>query len=302
MDNLYNMKKNIILPMMILCGLVACLQSHAQHGVAYNQFGQLRNAFNNSLSTMDSRGSVSILGRSQWMGVDGAPKSLWATGNVGFEKIGGSVGVDIKHATLGVVKETEFAAYFAKSVRLSDNEFLSLSMGGGFLHFSGDYSQLDDQDPSFSQNIRETDAILSISTSYYSPERYYVGVSMPRFSLLREDNQDYEFSRIYYITGGAIFKLDDMFHIRPSFLVGHMQSQPARYDINAMVFMAKKIGIGLGVQNQGDISAMMQLNFGNFGVGYSYQLSPKSSTLNQRISTNTHEIGLRYRVGGIGLL
>src|SRR5690606_32464123 len=100
----------------------------AQHGVSYNQFGQLRNTFNSSLSTMDLGGSFSMLGRSQWTGVDGAPKSIWASGNIGFRNAGLSVGIDAKHAALGVVKESEFSAYVAKAVRLSEDEYLSLSM------------------------------------------------------------------------------------------------------------------------------------------------------------------------------
>ncbi|MBE8719255.1 PorP/SprF family type IX secretion system membrane protein [Sphingobacterium pedocola] len=287
----------LLLLVLLLPGVI-----RAQHGVSYNQFGQLRNSFNSSLSTMDEQGSVSVLGRSQWLGVDGAPKSLWATGNIGLQRMGAAVGFDIKHAALGVVKESEFSAYFAKSVRLSENEYLSLSMGGGLLYFQGDYSSLDGTDPSFRDNIQETAGILSISTSYYSKDRYYVGVSMPRFSLNRREDREYEFGNVYYITGGALFRLDDMFHVRPSFLVSHMDEQTPRYDVSALFFMARKLGLGLGVQNQGDLSALLQLNFGNFGIGYSYQFSPGTGTLNQRISNNTHEVGLRYRVGGIGLL
>ncbi len=69
-----------------------------------------------------------------------------------------------------------------------------------------------------------------------------------------------------------------------------------------MVFMGPKIDLGMGGQNQGDLSALMQLNFGNFGIGYSYQFSVNGHTLNQKISNNTHEVGFRYRLGGMGLL
>lgn len=290
-------KKIIItaLSLLPLCGI-------AQHGVSYNQFGQLRNSFNSSLSTMDERGSFAMLGRTQWAGVDGAPKSLWATGHGVVSKLGLAVGGDIKHASMGVVKENEVTAFVAKSVRLTDDEYLSLSMGGGLLFFQGDYNRLDPNDPTFKEDLRETAGLLSVSTSYYRKDKYYVGVSMPRFSLNRNENQEYEFRNVYYITAGALFRLDDGFHLRPSFLVSHMDDLSPRYDISALVFMGSKLGLGMGVQNQGDLSGLLQLNFGNFGVGYSYQFSPNSRTLNQRISNNTHEFGLRYRVGGIGLL
>lgn len=276
--------------------------SIAQHGVSYNQFGQLRNAFNSSLSTMDLGGSFSTLGRSQWSSVDGAPKSVWINGNIGFQQALLSVGIDAKHASLGVVKENEISAFVAKAVRLSADEYLSLSMGGGLINFRGNYNHLDPNDPAFVNNVQESNGFLSISTSYYREGKYYAGVSMPRFSLNRGKNREYEFKNVYYITAGAVFALDESFHLRPSFIISHMDDMTPRYDVSAVAFVNRKFGLGLGMQNQGDLSALMQLNFGNFGVGYSYQFSPKSPTLNQRLSTNTHEVGLRYRVGGISLL
>lgn len=278
------------------------LCSWAQHGISYNQFGQLRNSFNSSLSTMDKRGSIAMLGRTQWVGVDGAPRSLWATGHGMIGKIDLAVGGDVKYATLGVVKESEITAYAAKAVRLAEDEFLSLSMGGGFLFYDGNYSRLDGTDGAFREDIRETTGVLSVSTSYYKKDRYYAGISMPRFSLNRSKDHEYEFRNVYYITAGALFHLDQTFALRPSFLVSHMDDLSPRYDVSALLFMGPKIGVGMGVQNQGDLSGLLQLNFGNVGIGYSYQFSPNGHTLNQRISNNTHEVGFRYRVGGIGLL
>ena len=274
----------------------------AQHGVSYNQFGQLRNTFNNSLSTMDERGSLTVLGRRQWVGVDGAPKALWASGNMKIRPIDMSVGVDFKQSSLGVVKESEATAFVAKAVRISEDEYLSLSMGGGLIYFQGNYGQLDGADPSFRDNIRETNGILSISTSFYRKDRFYAGISIPRLSLIRDKNREYEFRNIYYATAGFLFQLDESFHLRPSVLFTKKDDTNMQFDASALVFMGKKIGLGLGLQSQGDLSGLMQLNFGDFGLGYSYQFSPKSTTANQRISNNTHEIGLRYRIGGIGML
>lgn len=284
-----------LLSLLPLCSL-------AQHGVSYNQFGQLRNSFNSSLSTMDERGSFAMLGRTQWAGVDGAPRSLWASGHGMVSKLGLAVGGDIKHASLGVVKENEVTAFASKAVRLDEDEYLSLSMGGGLLFFQGDYNRLDPNDPSFKEDIRETAGVLSVSTSYYKKDKYYFGISMPRFSLNRNKEQEYEFRNVYYLTAGALFRLDDAFYLRPSFLVSHMDDMTPRYDLSAMVFMGSKLGLGMGVQNQGDLSGLLQLNFGSFGIGYSYQFSPNGHTLNQRISNNTHEVGFRYRIGGMTML
>src|SRR5690606_8423753 len=112
-----HMKTNHILTILLAAAFLLPLHLLAQHGVSSNQFGQLRNTFNSSLSTMDLGGSFSMLGRSQWTGVDGAPKSIWASGNVGMKNALLSVGLDAKHSALGVTKESEFGAYVAKAVR-----------------------------------------------------------------------------------------------------------------------------------------------------------------------------------------
>ncbi|MNX34841.1 hypothetical protein D3C86_650920 [compost metagenome] len=275
---------------------------HAQHGISHNQFGQLRNSFNSSLSTMDKQGSISLLNRNQWIGVDGAPKSIWASGNLGLQQLGASAGFEAKHVAMGILKETEISIYVAKSIKISENEYLGVAVGGGLLNFQGNYNNLDPTDPSFRDNIRQTDGILNASTSVYSPERYYVGASVPRFSLNRRSNKEFNFDNIYFITAGAVFRLNDMLHLRPSVLVGVADEQKSTFNASALFFMARKLGLGMGVQNQGNISGLLQLNFGSFGLGYSYQFGTNSNRLNPYISNSTHEIGLRYRVGGIGML
>lgn len=274
----------------------------AQHGLSYNQFGQLRNSFNGSLSLMDPDGGAAILSRLQWVGLDGAPRSYWASGYVGVKRLGITVGVDVKQATMGVIRDNELSGYIASAVRLSEDEYLGLSVGGGLLIHNGNFSTLDAEDPSFREDIRGNQGMLSVGTSYFREGRYYVGISIPRFVWNKNDNFDYDFQRVYYITGGALFRIDEGFHIRPSFIVSHMEDITPRYDVSALAFFAQKFGIGLGVQNQGDLSGISQVNMGNFGIGYSYQFSPGSSTTKQRISNNTHEIGLRYRVGGMKML
>lgn len=276
---------------------------NGQHGLSYNQFGQLRNSFNSSLSLMDPNGGAALLSRSQWIGLDGAPQAYWLAGHMGIPRLGATIGIDVKQAGMGVVRDRELSGYIASKIHLSKDEHLGLSIGGGILMHSGDFSEVDRSDPVFLNGTRYNRGIVSLGTSYFRENKYYVGVSVPRFVLNRAGRDlDYDFRRVYYITGGALFRVDDGFHIRPSFIVGHMENLGPRYDVNALAFFAQKIGIGVGVQNQGDLSGLLQFNVGSFGIGYSYQLSLGSTTSNQRISNNTHEVGLRYRVGGMQML
>lgn len=275
----------------------------AQHGLGYNQFGQLRSSFNGSLSLMDPDGGVSLLTRQQWVGMDGAPQSYFASGHFGIKPVGMTIGVDIKQARMGVVRDREVSGYVASRIRLSPDSYLGLSVGGGLLLHTGTFSDLDMHDPAFRDDSRYYQGMLSIGTSYFKEDRWYVGFSIPRLVMdKRGRDLDYDFRQVYYVTGGALFQIDEGLHIRPSFIMNYLENQGPNFDINTLAFFAQKFGAGLGVQNQGDLSALFQVNVGDFGIGYSYQFSPGSRTSNQRISNNTHEIGLRYRVGGMKML
>ncbi len=297
------MKKYLNLLLLAAIILWVPFVGYGQHGLSYNQFGQLRSSFNGSLSLMDPDGGITLLTRQQWVGLDGAPKSYWASGHLGIKSLGMTVGLDVKDASFGVVRDRELSGYVASGVRLSEKEYLALSVGGGILMHAGNFSEVDPEDPNFAQDTRANQGVISLGTSYFKADRYYIGVSVPRFVLNKSKrDEEYEFHQVYYLTGGALFRVEDGFHIRPSLIVSHMENQDTRFDINALAFFAQKFGVGIGVQNKGDLSGLVQFNIGDFGIGYSYQFNPGSSTSNKRISNNTHEIGLRYRVGGMKML
>lgn len=298
------MKKQIIHLLFAAITLITPFTVHAQYGLDYNQLGQLRNSFNGSLSMMDPEGGAALLTRQQWVGMDGAPQVYWASGHMGIQNLGMTVGVDIKQAGMGVVKDRELSVYAASAVRLSDDQYIALSVGGGLLLHNGNYSTLDPGDPSFAHgDAQYSQGMMSIGTSYFREDKYYVGVSIPRFLLSRRGRDlEYDFQNVYYLTGGLLWEVDEGFHIRPSLTVSHVETLGSHYDVNALAFFAQKFGMGVGVQNRGQLSGLLQLNIGGFGIGYSYQFNVNSASSNQYISNNTHEIGLRYRIGGIKML
>ena len=93
---------------------------------------------------------------------------------MGFGGMGATAGLNIRHESLAVEKLTEASAFFAKSVRISENEYLGLSLNAGFSYLDGRFSQLDPMDLAFREDVRETDALVGFGVMLYRPERYYV--------------------------------------------------------------------------------------------------------------------------------
>lgn len=289
-----------------LTGVFVTSLALAQQPLTHTQHGKLRTVINPAASLIHLDGEVSVIGRRQWVGIEGAPTVFWGSGHIGFDGIGATAGLNIRHESLAVEKLTEASAYFAKSVRISESEYVGLSLNAGFSYLDGRFSQLDPMDPAFREDVRETDALVGFGVMLYRPERYYVGLSLPRLMLgnlgLTGDSR-YQFTNIYHLTAGALFHLGTDFQFRPSLLVTYAESLRPQAEASAMFFVKEVFGIGANVRTYGEIAGMAQFNFSGFGLGYSYQFNPGNQPLNRRINNTTHEIGLSYRFGGdLGLL
>ncbi len=279
--------------------------AYAQQAMTHTQYGQLRTVINPAASLMNQAGEVSVIGRRQWVGLDGAPTALWGSGHVGFENLGATAGVNIRHESLAVEKLIEASAFFAKSVRISETEYVGLSLNAGVSYMDGRFSQLDPMDPAFREDVKETDALVGFGVMLYRPERYYVGLSLPRLMLgslgVDSDNR-YSFRNLYHLTAGALFNLGTDFQLRPGVLITYAENLRPQAEASAMVYVKQVFGLGVNVRSYGEVAGMAQFYFGGFGLGYSYQFNPGSEPMNRRISNTTHEIGLQYRFDGLSSL
>ncbi len=298
--------KAISLATLFVLMAVTATTANAQQALTYTQHGDMRTALNSATSLLRSKGELAVIGRRQWVGLEGAPTVFWGSGHLGFGHIGATAGISIRHEQLAVEKLTEASAFFAKGIRISESEYVGLSLNAGAAYHNGRFSALDPQDPAFGADIMETDALIGFGVMLYRPDRYYVGLSLPRLMLGNlgvGDERRYNFRNQYHLTAGALFALGMDFGFRPSLLVTYAENLRPQAEISALIFIKEVFGIGMNVRSYGDIAGMAQLNFGSFGFGYSYQFNPGNEPLNRRIGNNTHEIGLSYRFGAaIGLL
>ncbi|WP_257658766.1 PorP/SprF family type IX secretion system membrane protein [Parapedobacter lycopersici] len=293
--------KNFLLTTVLAAASVLTL--HAQQPLTYTQHGQLRTSLNPAASLLHMEGEVAVVGRRQWVGIDGAPTAFWGSGHMGFGSFGATAGVNIRHERLAVEKLTEASAFFAKGIRISESEYVGLSLNAGIAYHDGRFSQLDPADPAFREDITETDALVGFGVMLYRPSRYYVGLSLPRLMLgnlgVTGDSR-YNFRNQYHLSAGALFGLGADFNFRPALLVTYAGNLRPQADVQAMFFVKEIFGLGMNVRTYGDLAGMAEFHFGGFGVGYSYQFNPGNEPQNRRVGNTTHELGLNYRFGGVG--
>ncbi len=275
--------------------------AHAQQAITYTGYQSTPTPLNNAASLIHGASEFQVTGRRQWVGIDGAPQALWGSVSLARPRIGAAIGLSVHHQEVAVERYSEATAFFAKAVRISDTEYLGLSLSAGLSYYNGNFAQLDPADPTFRDDIRYTDFLTGFGIVLYRPERYYVGLSLPRLALssLGEGGQgrQYNPSRQYHLTAAAVFSLGSDFQLKPGLLVTHAANMRPQAEIGVLCYVKRVFGVGLNFRTYGDMAGMARVNIEGFSLGYGYQFNTRSQVGKRNLENATHEIGIGYRFG-----
>src|ERR1700744_407676 len=161
--------------------LVMAMHVNAQQSlIKYTQFADNLTPFNQAYSVLDKAGSVSSLVSRQFVEIqNGAPTALMVNANVPFESINSSGGLVIKDNSEGPETLTEINAFFAKSVQLTADQFLAVSLNAGARKYV--FQDPDPTDPEF-QDVRQTSPNVGFGIMLYT-DTYYLGLSAPELTI-----------------------------------------------------------------------------------------------------------------------
>lgn len=252
---------------------------------------------NTAMSLLGSRGSVAIMNRQQWIGVEGAPQVTIGSGYLSLEQLGAATGISVRQDRIGVETQSEAFVFFSKAVRLSERDYLGVSLNLGMINYKAGFSSLDGSDPSFRDDVVKWDGLLGIGLLYFRPEKYYFGGSLPRLTFGGVGilgNEKYNFQNEYLLMGGMLLDMGEGFVLRPSLQVNYSRGTGMGIDGSAMIFLHRKVGIGIGGRTQGDCSGLLRLNISGFGLGYAYQFNLSDQKIQRYLHRQSHEIGLVY--------
>src|SRR3546814_9274638 len=101
-------------------------------------------------------------------------------------------------------------------------------MGFGLRRYEARYSNLDPADPLFQDDIMETVGTISLGLMYFIPERFYMGLSVPRISFRVLGRASEEGSRYwknhYYFAMGYLAPLGENLKISSEEHTSELQS------------------------------------------------------------------------------
>lgn len=249
-----------------------------------------------------SRGTMSIFGlyRTQWVGLEGAPKtgsfSLHTPLNDSKLGIGGSLVND----KIGPTDESILSVDLSYTIPTSASFNLSFGIRGTGNLFSLDQNKLSPElqgDLQF-QNLKSVfTPNMGVGLYWYS-DKAYIGLSIPNFI----ENNRYNDNNIsifknkicYYLIGGYVFDLSPSIKFKPAVLTKMSTGSSLQIDLSANFMYNEKFVFGAGYRSNAAVSALagFQITEGLF-LGYAYDFN---TTALRNYNSGSHEIFLRFEL------
>ena len=297
------MKKSLITVVLV----IACFGGvTAQQDAQYTQY--MYNTITVNPAYAGSRGVLSINGlhRSQWIGLDGAPKTQTLNFHTPVsERVG--IGLSIVNDEIGngTNQDTYFDAVFSYTIPTSTEGKLSfgLKAGGHLLNIDfnklANYSAelnnsgLDNIDKKFSPNIG--------AGIYYHTNNFYAGLSVPNFlktqhfddaagnsSFLAEERLNF-----YFITG-YVFDVNPRLKFKPAALLKAVSGAPLQIDLSANFMLNNKFTLGAAYRWDAAFSALFGFQISDqfmIGLAYDREITELG---NSTFNDGSFEVMLRY--------
>jgi type IX secretion system PorP/SprF family membrane protein len=289
--------KKLVLVLMLFSAL-----SHAQQDAQFTQY--MYNTTNVNPAYAGSRGVMSVFGlyRTQWVGLEGAPKTSAFAVNTPLNNSNLGLGVSVINDKIGPTNENTISADLSYTVPTSETFKLSFGIKGTANIFNLDVNKLDakDQgDPQF-QNFRSKFSPNVGAGVYLHSDKAYVGLSVPNFiETNRYDEANKEVAIFkekinYYLIAGYVFDLNPDIKFKPAVLAKMVEGSPLQVDLSGNFMFNDKFVVGVAYRWSAALSAMVgfQISDGLY-IGYGYD---RETTNLSNYNSGSHEIFLRFEM------
>lgn len=301
-------KKSLFVTVLMLFSLFAGL--YAQQDAQYTQY--MYNTMSVNPAYAGSRGQLSIaaLYRSQWVGLEGAPKTqtLNLHSPIRNSRLGYGISIVNDNIGNGVVQETQFDAVLSYTVDVSLEGKLSfgLKAGGNLLNL--DFAGLNNFD---AENIQGDNIDNKFSPNfgvgvYYHTNKFYAGLSAPNlietqhFDNSQRDANSVEFLSAermnFYLITGYVIDLNNNFKFKPALLTKVVGGAPLQVDVSATFLFNDVFSFGAAYRWDAALSGLIGFQINDqlmVGLAYDRETTELGGT---QFNDGSFEVFLRFEL------
>lgn len=304
------MKKSykIIFRLFIIVLVFLSENAFAQQDAHYTQY--MYNTLSINPAYAGSRNRISFVGlhRSQWAGLEGAPRTqtLSIHSPIGAKKRVG-LGLNVINDQIFIANETFIDINFSYSLQMSYKAKLAFGIKAGGHLLDINYSEatpLNNGDPLATNQEDINNRLLpQVGTGlFYYNDHFYAGLSVP--NLLMTEHFDGTNSanatylakeRIsYYLTSGYVFDISERFKLKPATLLKIVTGAPLQIDVSANALLHDKFILGLGYRWDVSLSALAGFQITNgILIGFAYDMDTTELSGN---NNGSYEVLLRFEI------
>lgn len=246
---------------------------------------------------------ITILGRTQWVGVDGAPdtQSISYDTPLGYSGIG--LGVNLTNDRIGPSSEIYLDANVSYTIRMREEANLAFGLKLGGRHFNVDWNtgNVQNRNAKFLRNGNISKFLPTVGAGvYYYKPKWYLGVAVPNILSTSHYNDvlnggDVSEERLHFFgIGGYVFDLNESIKFKPAFLTKLVNGAPLSLDLSANFLFNEKFTAGAGWRWGDSISALFGLQAtNNLNIGFAYDLTTSNYS---NYNSGTYEIMIRWNI------
>ena len=305
--------KKLLLLLVAFAGVV--VQAFAQQRPQYSQYMVNNFLLNPALTGIEDYADIRVSNRQQWVGLDGAPVTYYATAHVPLNKGAAStkyakalahhgVGVILHTDKTGPLRRTGVSGTYAYHLPLTRTINASAGVAAGLIRNSVNANELQFTNPSdpligggsINQNVLD----LSLGFWVYS-RNFSVGIAGAQllenagsFRAAENNNVTLDLQRHYFLTGSYRLSASDQIDFIPSFMLKLADPSPAAIDINLRALYAERFWVGASYRHKDALVGMVGVYISHL-LDFSYSYDATTSNLN-RVSAGTHEVVLGLKL------
>ncbi len=282
----------------------------AQQDAQFTQY--MYNTMSVNPAYAGSRGQLSALGlyRSQWVGLEGAPKTATINLHSPIRNSRLGYGISIVHDEIGegVVQETYFDALVSYTIDVSFDGKLSFGLKAGGNLINLDFAGLEKHqfEPVNVDNIENRFSPNVGVGAYYHTSKFYLGLSVPNlFETEHFDNENDDANAVnflskdrlnFYLITGYVFDIHPDWKFKPALLTKAVSGAPLQLDVSANFMFNDKLTLGAAYRWDAALSGLIGFQISDqFMVGLAYDRETTDLGGTQ-FNDGSFEIFLRYEL------
>ena len=289
------MKKIVYSLLIVMISVVMRAQQEPQ----YTQYMYNPSVINPGYAGSLGYGSLFSLYRTQWIGLEGAPKTLNLNYHQPLENTNLGLGGNIVHDEIGPSTTTNLGLDISYTIPFENQSRLAFGVRTGGQLLNIDYTKLNHYNPSdvsFRSNIsNQFSPNIGVGLFYYN-ENSYVGLSVPML-LETKTYDEFAYSDVnrrqhYYLTAGKVFDLSYNVKFKPAFVAKMVAGAPLQVDLTGNFLINEKFTLGMAYRWSAALSGLVGFKVSDrLMIGYGYD---RETTRLSNFNSGSHELFLQF--------